>query len=370
MQEIASIVNLSQSSLDQFSEIIDVRSPTEFAEDHIPGAINLPVLDDRQRAEVGTMYCQHSRQQARRIGAAYVTKNISAYLDGFFASKPSNYRPLIYCWRGGMRSASMASILRSIGWYTHVVDGGYRTWRQHVISLLQNKNVNFSFVLIDGQTGTSKTKILHRLAAQGAQVIDLEALAEHRGSVFGGLAHTQQPSQKYFESLIYHRLDSFDSSRPVFLEAESPKIGRRAIPRTLVDAMRASPRIELHANLAQRAKNLVECYTDLIETPTRLSQAIEYLRPYHPRDKISAWLGQIDNKEFETLALNLIETHYDPCYARQRKKRNDVPAKIIRMFSLSDSSLDQAAEEIQKVANALQPPIGARPILNETVQRI
>lgn len=347
MQEIEYLSDLSMTTLRQFDEIIDVRSPSEFLEDHIPGSVNLPVLNDAEREEVGTIYCKISKHDARRIGAGYVTKNISLYLSNYFAEKSNNYRPLVYCWRGGMRSASMATILSSVGWYTKVIESGYRSWRQTVIDNLRESAIEHAFILIDGQTGTNKTKILHKLADNGCQVIDLEGLAEHRGSVFGGLAHTKQPSQKYFESLLHHRLQELDRTKPIFVEAESPKIGRRALPKVVVEAMRRAPRIELQVNAKERTQNLVACYTDLIESPSRLHNAIEYLRPYHAGETISSWLAMSERNDYESLAFALIEAHYDPCYERQRKKRNDKPAKVITLNSLCDQSLEFAAAEIE-----------------------
>lgn len=348
MPEIETLSDLSIESLQQFDEIIDVRSPAEYAEDHIPGSVNLPVLNDAERAEVGTIYCQTSRHEARRLGARYVTKNISVHLSDHLARKGSKFKPLVYCWRGGMRSTAMATILNSVGWYTKIIESGYRAWRQSVVSDLREGERDYRFILIDGQTGTSKTKILHMLAEDGCQTLDLEALAEHRGSVFGGLAHTKQPSQKLFESLIHYQLTGLDHSKPIFVEAESPKIGRRALPRLVVEAMRRAPRIEVHANLPARARNLVECYADLIEDQERLLKAIGYLKPYHPGETICTWLDMIERKNYESLASDLIESHYDPCYARQRKKRNDLPAKVISLNDLSEQALESAAQEIQR----------------------
>ncbi|MGR8948069.1 MAG: tRNA 2-selenouridine(34) synthase MnmH [Gammaproteobacteria bacterium] len=342
--------DLSYLSRRQFDDIIDVRSPSEFAEDHIPGAVNLPVLDDTEREEVGTVYCQKSRQLARRIGATYVTKNISNFLAGYFSNKPNNYRPLVYCWRGGMRSQSMATILNSVGWYTNIVDGGYRRWRRQVVVMLREERLLHQFILIDGQTGAGKTKVLHELSAIGGQTLDIEGLANHRGSVFGGLHNGTQPSQKYFESLLFDALESLDPRKVTFVEAESPKIGRRALPKTLVEAMKASPRIELEANLINRADNLVNCYADLIAAPTRLATAIEFLHPFHSGETITRWKVLAANNEFKTLARELVESHYDPCYARQRKKRNDTALANVTVAGFGQQNLRKAAEEIMIIA--------------------
>ena len=346
------IENLSFSSRCQFDEIIDVRSPAEYAEDHIPGAVNLPVLSDAERHEVGKIYCQESRHEARRIGAAYITKNVSHYLQQYFSTKNSAYQPLVYCWRGGMRSQSIATILNSVGWYTKVIAGGYKTWRHEVVSNLRESELAFPLILIDGQTGTSKTKILNKLNQLGHQTLDLEDLAKHRGSVFGSFEEIKQPSQKYFESTIYDAFSQFDPQRPVFLEAESPKIGRRAIPHALVKKMRTSPRIELRASAEIRAANLLTTYADLINTPERIVAALEYLRPYHAASSIQHWQLLVAQKSFGQLALELIESHYDPCYQRQRQKHREQTAHLIELKSLDDKNLTHAAREIgEKLAS-------------------
>jgi tRNA 2-selenouridine synthase len=230
------------ASLAGFDAVIDVRSPAEFAEDHAPGAINLPVLSDEERAQVGTIYVQESRFRARRIGAAIIARNVARHLETSLADKPGGFRPLVYCWRGGQRSHAMATILSEVGWRTTVLDGGYRTWRRHVTARLYDGEIALRFVVIDGQTGCGKTEVLGRLAALGAQVLDLEGLAVHRGSLFGALPGQPQPSQKGFESRLLGELEMFDPGRPVFVEAESSKVGERMIPPAVWLRMAVAPR--------------------------------------------------------------------------------------------------------------------------------
>eukprot|EP00903_Cladosiphon_okamuranus_P016431 g15152.t1 len=215
-----------------FDDIIDVRSPAEFAEDHMPGAISLPVLSNEERARVGTIYKQVDPFAARKVGAALVSRNAAAHIEGPLADRNGGWRPLVYCWRGGQRSGSFAVILNQIGWRAEVVEGGYRAYRRMVAAMLHDDLLPWSPVLIDGNTGTAKTRLLHHLAAQGAQVVDLEALAEHRGSLFGGLSGPQ-PAQKMFESRLAGALAGLDPARPVYLEAESNKIGDILIPGSL-----------------------------------------------------------------------------------------------------------------------------------------
>ncbi|MGC1304924.1 MAG: tRNA 2-selenouridine(34) synthase MnmH, partial [Caulobacteraceae bacterium] len=216
-----------------FDEVIDVRSPSEFAEDHAPGAVNLPVLSDDERAEVGTIYVQESKFQARRLGAALIVRNIGEHLKGPLRDRPATYRPLVYCWRGGQRSAAMATILAQIGWRTTVLKGGHATYRRQVVEALYETPLTLKPVLLAGHTGVAKTEMLQRLAARGVQALDLEELASHRGSLFGARPGRPQPHQKLFESRLWAALGAFDPQRPVAIEAESSKIGDLLIPPSL-----------------------------------------------------------------------------------------------------------------------------------------
>ena len=234
-------------------EIFDVRAPSEFAGDHITGAINLPVLNDEERARVGTIYKQVSAFEARKIGAALVSENIARHLAEHFSDKPREYRPLVYCWRGGQRSGSLATVLADIGWQVGLVDGGYKAFRHHVVETISAKADALRFVVLNGFTGAGKTLVLKAMSERGEQVLDLEGLANHKGSVFGGDPDNPQPAQKRFETLLFDKLKTFSEDRPVFLEAESAKIGRLNLPNPLWQRMKAAPVIEIVSPLAARA---------------------------------------------------------------------------------------------------------------------
>ena len=219
------LTSLAELAALDFDDIIDVRSPAEFAEDHVPGAINLPVLSDAERAEVGTVYVQDSPFKARKIGAALVAQNAARHLQGPLADRDGGWRPLIYCWRGGQRSGSFAAILSQIGWRAEVLEGGYKSYRRLVVDSLYERAFPAPVVLLDGNTGTAKTEVIARLPALGVQSIDLEGLANHRGSALGGQG--AQPSQKAFETALAMRVAALDPSRPVVVEAESSRIRSR-----------------------------------------------------------------------------------------------------------------------------------------------
>src|SRR6185503_8955373 len=222
---IRTSVTVETASLENCDAIIDTRSPAEFSEDHIPGAMSCPVLDNEERARVGTIYKQVSPFDAKKIGAALVARNIARHVEDSFKEKPKAWKPLVYCWRGGKRSGAMAHVLREVGWEARTLEGGYKAYRRYVVDSLAALPARFTFRVIHGVTGSGKSRMLRALQAAGAQVLDLEGLAAHRGSVLGGLPERAQPSQKWFESLLLKELQSLSASRPVFVEGESKKIG-------------------------------------------------------------------------------------------------------------------------------------------------
>lgn len=338
------------AALAAYDAIIDVRSPGEFALDHVPGAINLPVLDDAERAEVGAIYVQESRFKANRIGAAYVAANIARHLRGALADKPPEFRPLIYCWRGGSRSNGMATILSQIGWRTTVLTGGYRTYRRWVSEQLYDADPAWRLVLLDGGTGSGKTEMLGRLARRGLQVLDLEGLAEHRGSLFGGFHGQAQPSQKMFESRLLAALLALDPARPVVTEAESSKIGDRMVPPTLWRAMEVAPRIELTAEPAERAAYLAATYGEVVASD--LEAAFARLPTYPGQKRLENWRRLVADRAYAELAQALIELHYDPAYRRSAKKETRARLGSVAMGDLSDAAQEAAAEAIMALVAA------------------
>jgi tRNA 2-selenouridine synthase len=340
---------VDRASLAKFDAIIDVRSPGEFAEDHVPGAENLPVLDDVERAQVGTIYVQESRFLARRIGAAHVARNIARHLEAALADRPASFRPLIYCWRGGQRSNAMATILSQVGWPVSLLVGGYKTYRRVVQTRLYDGEPDLRFVLLDGHTGSAKTEILGRLAARGAQVLDLEGLAEHRGSLFGAVAGRSQPSQKLFESRLIQALDKLDPSLPIIVEAESSKIGERMTPPVIWKAMLAAPRIELRAPRDARARYLVHAYRDVIENREELEAAFARLPVYPGQKRLENWRGLADLGAFEDLAEALMEHHYDPAYDRSSRKADRPASAMVALANLEAASQETAVDEVLRL---------------------
>ncbi len=333
-----------------FDDIIDARAPAEFAEDHLPGAISLPVLSDAQRAEVGTIYKQVNPFVAKKRGAALVSRNVADHLLGPLADKPGGWRPLVYCWRGGQRSGSFALILSQIGWRVEVLKGGYKAWRGLVVREVYDTPLRAPMVVLDGNTGTGKTEILNLLPAQGVQVIDLEGLANHRGSLFGAMG--PQPSQKAFEGRLALALAALDPTRPVVVEAESSKIGQCRLPPEIWKAMTKAPRVALSAPTVDRARYLTRAYADMVADPARLAGVVDLLKPLHPQEVIADWQAMAAAGSFADLAESLMTRHYDPRYAKHRA-RMAVPVAEVVAGSLATESLPDTVADVARAVQSL-----------------
>jgi tRNA 2-selenouridine synthase len=312
------LTSLSDLAAHGFDDIIDARAPAEYAEDHLPGAISLPVLDDAQRAEVGTIYKQVTPFTARKLGAALVARNVATHLLGPLADKPGGWRPLVYCWRGGQRSGSFALILAQVGWRVETIAGGYKAWRGLVVKAVYDTPFPCPVVILDGNTGSAKTEILNMLPARGLQVIDLEGLARHRGSLFGSLG--PQPSQKAFDCALAMAISKLDPTRPVVIEAESSKVGECRLPPEIWKAMVRAPRVAIAADVGARAGYLTRAYADMVDDSARLSAVIDRLRPAHAGERIAEWQAMAGAGAFTDLATGLMNDHYDPRYARHRAR--------------------------------------------------
>jgi tRNA 2-selenouridine synthase len=302
----------------EFDTIIDARAPAEFAEDHLPGAISLPVLNDEERCRIGTIYKQVSVFEAKKLGAVLVSRNIARHIEEHLLDKPKSWRPLVYCWRGGQRSGAFTHILREIGWDAHRLHGGYKSWRRHVIEQLEVLPLTMNFRVITGATGSGKSRLLEALAARGAQVVHLEELAAHKGSVLGNLPGQPQPSQKGFESQLLASLLKLNLTQPVFVEAESRKIGRLQLPNALLDAIRRAPGLRIDASLQARVEFLLRDYDYAIANPAWLMERLSHLKGLQSNETLEHWQGLIAAREFPALVEELLTRHYDPLYQRSQ----------------------------------------------------
>jgi len=329
-----------------FEELLDVRSPDEFAEDHAPGAVNLPVLQNDERATVGALYVQTGAFPARRLGAGLVSANIARHFASHFAEKSRDYRPLVYCWRGGQRSASLATVLAAVGWRVTVLRGGYKTYRAHVRDRLETRPGEYKYRLIGGATGSAKTQLLHRLAAHGAQSLDLEGLANHRGSALGHLG--PQPTQKMFESRVLAALEKLDPTFPVWMEAESNRIGALYIPAQLWAAMKVAGGIELKMPVGGRVAHLLSEYEHYVSDPSELIRTLRQFATAHGGPQLREWESQITAGHWVGFVASLLAIHYDPRYAASAGRCFPNITQPVALDDASDRELDRVASELQE----------------------
>lgn len=340
------------AQLDLFDEVIDVRSPAEYAEDHVPGALGCPVLDDAERAAIGTLYKQVSPFDAKRRGAALVARNIARHLETAFAGRDRQWRPLVYCWRGGKRSGAMTHVLREVGWQAAQLEGGYKAYRRAVVTALETMPRGFRYLVLCGETGSAKSRVLEALAARGAQVLDLEQLARHRGSVLGNLPGTPQPAQKMFETRLWDALRRLDPAAPVFVEAESKKIGQLQVPDALLETMRGAECVRIEAPVAARVAFLIDEYRHFLADPAALKAQLDCLIGLHGREIIADWRERADRRDWDGLVAALLTAHYDPAYRRSthRNYARLADAHVARPRDLSPASIAGLATELLALA--------------------
>jgi tRNA 2-selenouridine synthase len=345
-------VNVAE--LQEFDDIVDVRSPSEFSLDHIPGAINCPVLDDDERARVGTIHAQESAFTAKKIGATLVARNIAKHIDSEFATRPKIWRPLIYCWRGGQRSASMTIVLRQIGWDARKLAGGYKAYRRHVVAEIDKRVPHLPFRVLCGLTGAGKSAVLRALEQRHAQVLDLEKLAAHRGSVLGNLPEGPQPGQKMFESRIWDALCGFNPSEPVYVEAESSRIGNLRVPDSLIGVMRQSPCILLDATTSARVALLLREYVHFVRTPSELFAKLDCLTGLHGRKRIDRWKNLASTHDWDVFVRELLEDHYDPAYRKSTLANYPQLAQAMH-FRINQGTQEEIAALAQELLDRPHP---------------
>lgn len=335
--------------LSSFSEIIDVRSPSEYKLDHIPGAINLPALSDSERIEVGTIY-KNNPFEARKLGAGYISKNVSEHLTTYLADKDYDYHPLLYCWRGGMRSRSFSFILQSIGWNTHIVLGGYRAFRRYVMTELDRilTTPDLQLRIFSGMTGVGKTRLLHALENHGGQVIDLEGIANHKGSLLGAPENQEQPSQKYFETRLWDALKDINIKMPVYVEAESNRIGNVHCPPALWKKLSHGKVINVSLPFEERVKLLQEDYPHFTENPDHLCKLLDKLSRLRGHEQVATWKEQINNGDWNAFLSSILTDHYDLAYRMPGDKRSNYPAPSsdYELPECSAAAYDQLACQI------------------------
>ncbi len=335
-------------ALETFSVVIDARSEEEYAEDRLPGAVNWPSLHDDERKIVGTQYKQINAFEAKKLGAALVAKNIAEHIHREVLDKPKDWQPLVYCWRGGKRSGSLALVLDQIGFRVTLVDGGYKAFRAALVADLPQLAARFKYQVVCGTTGSGKTRLLQALQAQGAQVLDLEALANHRSSVLGMIPGVPQPSQKAFDSSIWAALRRFDPARPVYIESESKKVGNVALPEGLVAAMRSSPCLQLDLPESERVALLMEDYDFFVADTEFFCERLGALTEARGKETVSDWQARARSGDVASVVQELLVKHYDPAYLQsiRRNFQQYGTARVLTPRDHSDLAMTEVAQAL------------------------
>jgi len=335
--------------LDEFDTIIDARSEDEFAEDQLPGAVNWPTLNNEERKLVGTMYKQVNAFEAKKRGAAIAARNISAHIERDVLDKPKDWKPLAYCWRGGKRSGSLSLVLDQIGFRVTLVEGGYKAFRAALLEDIPRLAAQIDWRVICGTTGSGKTRLLQALSATGAQVLDLEALANHRSSVLGAIPGVAQPTQKHFDTLVWNALRRLDPARPVFVESESKKVGNVAVPEALIVAIRSAPCLNLVLPDAERVALLMEDYDYFVQNHDAFCERLDALAELRGKKVVEGWKEQVRSGHIQDVVLELLTQHYDPGYV-QSMKRNFAQYAQARTIEPRDRSARPMLELAKELA--------------------
>jgi len=334
--------------LAEFDCVIDARSEAEFALDHLPGAVNWPTLNNQERVQIGTLYKQVNPFEARKRGAAMAARNIATHIERELLDKPKTWQPLAYCWRGGQRSGALSLILSQIGFRVSLLEGGYKAFRAALVQDIERLVKTLSFKVVCGATGSGKTRLLQALAQQGAQVLDLEALAEHRSSVLGSMPGLQQPSQKHFDTRIWDALRKFDPAKPIYIESESKKVGNVALPTMLLTAMHNSACWLIELPNEQRVALLMEDYQHLLNDVDYFCDRLSLITAHRGKALVAQWQAQARAGDFKPVVQDLLTLHYDPSYL-QSMQRNFVQfAQAIRIAP-DDHSLSAMAYLASKI---------------------
>lgn len=312
--------------------LLDVRTPSEFEQGHIPGALNLPLFSDAERAEVGTLYKQVSPEQAFLKGLEFAGARMRQYVETAMQLAPER-RIAVHCWRGGQRSGSMAWLLETAGFDVVTLQGGYKAWRHYALEQLASRPIRM--VVLGGKTGSGKTRILHALQQAGEQIIDLEALAHHKGSAFGAIGEAPQPTFEQFSNDLFEAFDALDAGRPVWVESESKAIGKVQIPNELWQHICDAPMIEVGLPFEQRIRHLMEVYAGFPQE--QLAASFERIAKRIGGLNVKLALEALADDRYEDAAAIAL-AYYDKTYRHSLDAMNKG-----RHFQISPPELNPAA---------------------------
>ncbi len=340
--------------LNEFDTLIDARSEDEFAEDHLPGALNWPTLNNAERILIGTTYKQVNAFEAKKRGAALAARNIANHIERELLDKAKDWKPLTYCWRGGKRSGSLSLVLDQIGFKVSIIEGGYKAFRAALVQDTLKRVHRLQFRVVCGTTGSGKTRLLQALNQVGAQVLDLEALASHRSSVLGAIPGQNQPSQKRFDTLVWDRLRNFDPKHPVYVESESKKVGNVAVPLSLIEAMRESPCLNLSLPQAERVALLLEDYAFFTQDQDLFCHKLDALTQARGGEVVQRWKDCVRSNQIEVVVRELLSLHYDPVYLQSMQRNFSQFAKAQQLIATDRSPqamLSLALEMVQAASD-------------------
>jgi len=349
-EQQAQFSSMLRGALDgQYALVIDARSQREYAEDHLPCAVNLPVVDNDEYAEVGTTH-RTDTHRAYVIGVSYALRNISRSIDDLVTRYPKDARMLVYCFRGGKRSKLWFDALSTIGYRVDRLPGGWKAYRAWVRDQLDELPRKLRYHVLCGPTGCGKTRLLSALESVGAQVLDLEELAQHRGSLIGDIPGVAQPTQKWFDSLVVERLRRFDPAQPVWVESESKKIGAIQVPSSLLETMHGARLFSLNAPMAERIALWREDYSHFEADLVSMMERLKFLRPLVGGEEFARWERLAKERRATELFQRLMEAHYDPAYSRSITKNYPLIEKAakVELHRLNRDSLLETARQLHR----------------------
>lgn len=341
MIQLYNIIDVAKAVTLEKTVFIDVRSPSEYAGGHILNAINIPVFDDEERAQVGTLYRQVSVDDAKQLGLSFASSKLPAIVEQVRQLTQAGQEVIIYCWRGGMRSKSIVSVLDMMGIAAAQLRGGYKAYRQYVLDSLKQFAVQPRIVVLCGSTGTGKTILLQQLANRNIPVIDLEQLANHRGSVFGQIGLGQPATAQNFDAMLLHQLAALNDRPYIVVECESKRIGNVYLPDCLYMAMQQGKKILVSSSLDIRVERLIAEYLDVYhDNAEAIIASISSLRRRLGNKNTDHLLAQFTAGQIEPVVKTLLVEYYDPMYGYEKSNSTDYD------LSVSTDNTEQAIELI------------------------
>ena len=327
--------------------LVDLRSPLEYGEFTIPGAVNLPLFDNEERKLIGTVYNHESIEKAKKIGVDFASKKLPVLYEEITKLKKEHDKIILFCERGGLRSSSVCALLSSLGVGAVKLMGGYKGYRSVVNTMLPKINSEVHYIVIHGYTGTGKTELLKILENKGHDGLDLEKYANHRGSLLGDVGLGSRVSQKQFESLVYDSLKCRKSDI-VFVEGESSRIGNIVVPHYIMQSMKAGRHILAEGSLEMRVRRIVEEYTQGPDYSTDIKNSLEKLGKHISARRIEEYTRSVEEGKYSEVAGDLMVRYYDPMYENEQKG-------FKYELTINTDNMEEACTSIEKWLVSIRP---------------